>query len=332
MKYKNLQVFPRVDWNQAPKWANYWAMNRDGQAFWFEQEPIQNHEEWGWVDGNIINAPQFGWPVWSALYWKQSLTRRNKDLDIVPPVDWKQAPYWANYWAMDRDGEAFWFEEEPVQNHHEWVWIDGAVRIAPDFNWSAMHWQQSLAKRREYKPIINWIDAPQEAKYWAMDSNGEAYWYFSKPDIFCVTEDESAGYWESKKEVQDFLAPAFGWPPSFWKESLTYRYDFENIGPDTFPQDFPLGKPGAEDYLNMAAAEMADRATSRDAEDGERSMLRAVKAFNELYGTELTETQGWQFMSVLKKARGAQGEYREDDYVDDIAYCALAAESAAKNG
>ena len=176
---------------------------------------------------------------------------KDKSLDIVPGVDWKQAPYWANYWAMDRDGEAFWFEEEPVQNHHEWVWIDGAVRIAPDFGWSAMHWQQSL------------VGGP-------------------KP----------------------------------------YR----------FPEDFPLGKPNAEDYLNMAAAEMADRAASRDAEDGERSMLRAVKAFNELYGTELTETQGWQFMSILKKSRGAQGEYREDDYVDDIAYCALAAESAAKNG
>ena len=87
-------------------------------------------------------------------------------------------------------------------------------------------------------------------------------------------------------------------------------------------------RPSADDYLRSAADEMADRAESRDAEDGERSMRRAVESFNALYGHHLTETQGWQFMSILKKARGAEGAYREDDYVDDIAYCALAAESA----
>ena len=85
---------------------------------------------------------------------------------------------------------------------------------------------------------------------------------------------------------------------------------------------------GAEDYLDEASEQMRDRAQSRDQDDGERSMARAVAAFNTLYGHELSETEGWQFMSLLKKSRGAGGAYREDDYVDDIAYCALAAESA----
>jgi hypothetical protein len=43
----------------------------------------------------------------------------------------------------------------------------------------------------------------------------------------------------------------------------------------------------AEHYLQQAAAEMADRAESRDTEDGERSMARAVEAFNSLYGHDL---------------------------------------------
>lgn len=92
----------------------------------------------------------------------------------------------------------------------------------------------------------------------------------------------------------------------------------------------------ATEYLDQAAAEMRDRAASRDSEEsGERSMKRTVEAFWSLYGDAIldrgymTETEGWQFMSVLKKARGAQGEYREDDYVDDVAYCSLAAESAS---
>ena len=84
----------------------------------------------------------------------------------------------------------------------------------------------------------------------------------------------------------------------------------------------------ANDYLNEARGQMEDRAASRDTAEGERSMAKTVAAFNLIYGHRLTVTQGWQFMSLLKKVRGAQGQYREDDYIDDVAYAALAAESA----
>jgi hypothetical protein len=84
----------------------------------------------------------------------------------------------------------------------------------------------------------------------------------------------------------------------------------------------------APEYLATAKAEMEDRAASRDV-GAERSMAKAVAAFNVLYSRNLTETEGWQFMSLLKKSRGAQGAYREDDYIDDVAYCALAAECEA---
>lgn len=94
--------------------------------------------------------------------------------------------------------------------------------------------------------------------------------------------------------------------------------------------------PDAAAFLRGAVDEMADRAASRDQQAGERSMARAVAAFNVIYGPGIaargyvTELEGWQFMSLLKKVRGAQGEYREDDHTDDVAYCALAAEAAAK--
>jgi len=86
--------------------------------------------------------------------------------------------------------------------------------------------------------------------------------------------------------------------------------------------------PTASEYLSFADEIMQARAEERDSEDGERSMMSAVAAFNMIYGHELSETEGWQFMSLLKKARSAQGKYREDDHIDDIAYAALAAESA----
>ena len=74
---------------------------------------------------------------------------------------------------------------------------------------------------------------------------------------------------------------------------------------------------------------MKDRASQRDAEDGERSMKRCVEAFNALEGTNLTETQGWKFMVMLKMARSVSGDFTADDYEDMAAYAGLAGESAS---
>lgn len=85
----------------------------------------------------------------------------------------------------------------------------------------------------------------------------------------------------------------------------------------------------AAEILRTAADTIEQRGTERD-QDGERSMARAVAAFNALFSHELTETEGWQFMVILKMARSAQGAYQPDDYTDQTAYSALAAEAASK--
>ena len=82
--------------------------------------------------------------------------------------------------------------------------------------------------------------------------------------------------------------------------------------------------------LQNASTEMQDRAASRDTPEGERSMGRCVKAFNAMFGTGLTETQGWQFMELLKMARSVGGEFRLDDFTDGVAYAALAGESESR--
>lgn len=84
----------------------------------------------------------------------------------------------------------------------------------------------------------------------------------------------------------------------------------------------------APDFCQQAMSEMQDRAASRDC-DGERSMERTVKAFNAMFGKDLTTVQGWQFMELLKMARSVGGKYREDDFVDGVAYATLAGEAAA---
>lgn len=89
----------------------------------------------------------------------------------------------------------------------------------------------------------------------------------------------------------------------------------------------PEPTPYVRKLLETAADQIDNRASERDT-DSERSMPAAVAAFNALYGHNLSVTEGWQFMSLLKKARAKGGVFREDDYVDDMAYTALAAEEA----
>ena len=86
----------------------------------------------------------------------------------------------------------------------------------------------------------------------------------------------------------------------------------------------------ATDLLQSAYEQIGNRASERDTES-ERSMCATVNAFNALYGTNLTEEQGWMFMVFLKAARAKGGNIRIDDYVDGSAYFALAGEAAIKS-
>jgi hypothetical protein len=90
------------------------------------------------------------------------------------------------------------------------------------------------------------------------------------------------------------------------------------------------GAVTADEILQRGADHIRDRAATRDKPGGERTMSQVVKAFNAIFGTKLTEEQGWQFMVLLKIVRGANGKVSLDDYEDEAAYAALAAEAAMK--
>lgn len=86
-------------------------------------------------------------------------------------------------------------------------------------------------------------------------------------------------------------------------------------------------RPSAHSLLMKAGNILGDRAKQRDVE-GERSMARAVAAFNGLTGHNLSEVEGWRFMVILKQARAYAGRFKADDYDDTIGYAALLAEAA----
>ena len=83
----------------------------------------------------------------------------------------------------------------------------------------------------------------------------------------------------------------------------------------------------APDILAKAESHMRDRAATYDKPEGERSMARAVAAFNAIHGTDLTVAQGWHFMAVLKQVRlFTRPGYDADSLEDLTAYCALLGE------
>lgn len=111
-------------------------------------------------------------------------------------------------------------------------------------------------------------------------------------------------------------------------ETVTLRWLRENDGT---PNDIADNQPApvtAPQILTAGAEHIAARAVQRDCLNGERSMARTVKAFNAMFGTHLTEVQGWQFMVILKMARASAGGHNADDYEDGAAYFALAGEAA----
>jgi len=50
---------------------------------------------------------------------------------------WDDAPYWANYLAMDEDGSWYWYSIEPVPNDlGQWMTYEGkAAKAANSFDW-----------------------------------------------------------------------------------------------------------------------------------------------------------------------------------------------------
>ena len=87
----------------------------------------------------------------------------------------------------------------------------------------------------------------------------------------------------------------------------------------------------AEGFLRDAADLLAERGKQYDQPEGERSMGKAVKAFNTITGQSLTEPEGWLFMQVLKDVRQWQTPaFHADSAVDCVSYSALKAEALVR--
>lgn len=91
-----------------------------------------------------------------------------------------------------------------------------------------------------------------------------------------------------------------------------------------------ISPPSAYDVLTSAANNVKAREEVYDLAGGEKSMVRAVRAFNAIHGTHLTTAQGWHFMQLVKNAKFfAKDQFHRGSGEDGAAYGALMTEARA---
>ena len=89
----------------------------------------------------------------------------------------------------------------------------------------------------------------------------------------------------------------------------------------------------AKGFLTRAGKTMEERGRQYDQPGGERSMGRAVAAFNAITSRDLSESEGWLLQQIIKDVRQWSGNgYHEDSALDGVSYAALKAEALAKEG
>ena len=65
-------------------------------------------------------------------------------MECVSKPDWKDAPEWATYLAMDESGYWHWYKSEPMAEQGEWL-FGGDSMIAPVD--SSFTWYETLEER-----------------------------------------------------------------------------------------------------------------------------------------------------------------------------------------
>ena len=66
----------KPDWKDAPEWAQWLAMDEDGEWYWYENPPIETSG--CWMAGKADEVPGVGRWALAALGngWRESLERR----------------------------------------------------------------------------------------------------------------------------------------------------------------------------------------------------------------------------------------------------------------
>ena len=75
------------DWSDAPSWAQWWAMDSDGYAYWYRDQPTFKNGTW-------LRPLEIGEEEWMLLNLETGKDRQLEDQDWLPEgfdnldIDW----------------------------------------------------------------------------------------------------------------------------------------------------------------------------------------------------------------------------------------------------
>ena len=113
-----------------------------------------------WMESDVIDAWQYADAMQAEADKRNSKETCDKNIGLDSSVlkpsnsmelewqpDWSQAPEWAGYFAMDEDGEFYYFEQSPSMASCSWQ-PQSHGEVGETFNHSYKgNWQDSLRKR-----------------------------------------------------------------------------------------------------------------------------------------------------------------------------------------
>jgi hypothetical protein len=85
MIQKSLSVAPEPDWSTAPEWAQWWAVNSDGAAMWYEHKPHLVHVTHSVFGGFMTWVPEGGQGKWDRS--------SNVTMSLPVGLDWRLFRY-----------------------------------------------------------------------------------------------------------------------------------------------------------------------------------------------------------------------------------------------
>lgn len=151
-----------------------------------------------------------------------------------------------------------------------------------------------------------WNDTKQGVDFWAAVGHGK----YNKDVVTAISEPSIASDSVVKANTQDNKENAAG-------------------------SDCVAGKGmSAPEFCNKAEMLMRERAATYDKDgnfEGERSAGKIAIAFNAITGHNISESEAWLFLQIMKDVRQWSTDiYHSDSAEDCVAYAALKAEALAK--
>ena len=153
---------------------------------------------------------------------------------------------------------------------------------------------------------------------------------------FMIEIPEGANYAYNNDQVLCFLSGSLGdnhplliWQRHTQPEELPFIDDEPSLN-DQYAEIEKVRQSHrtASEIADSALKHIRERAETYDQPTGERSAAKTAKAFNAITGKDITESEVWLLLQLLKDVRQwSREDYHQDSAEDCIAYAALKAES-----